>query len=90
MDQNVEVRAFLSDTPVIGTPLKSPMRDRNDLYVSDTPASKQEATWFRSKLMSCSYYACWTRLDIACTVNRLAQKLSAPSVSAVDELKLPP
>ena len=87
MDQNAEVRAFLSDTPVIGTPLKSPMRDRNDLYVNDTPASKQEATWFRSKLMSCSYYACWTRLDIACTVNRLAQKLSAPSVSAVDELK---
>ena len=63
------------------------MRDRNDLYVNDTPASKQEATWFRSKLMSCSYYACWTRLDIACTVNRLAQKLSAPSVSALDELK---
>ena len=87
MDQNAEVRAFLSDTPVMGAPLKSPMRDRNDLYVNDTPASKQEATWFRSKLMSCSYYACWTRLDIACTVNRLAQKLSAPSVSALDELK---
>ena len=87
MDQNAEVRAFLTDTPVVGSPPKSPMRDRNDLYVNDTPASKQEATWFRSKLMSCSYYACWTRLDIACTVNRLAQKLSAPSVSAVDELK---
>ena len=87
MDQNAEVRAFLTDTPVVGSPLKSPMRDRNDLYVNDTPASKQEATWFRSKLMSCSYYACWTRLDIACTVNRLAQKLSSPSVSAVDELK---
>jgi hypothetical protein len=87
MDQNAEVRAFLTDTPVVGIPLKSPMRDQNDLYVNDTPASKQEATWFRSKLMSCSYYACWTRLDIACTVNRLAQKLTAPSVSAVDELK---
>ena len=55
MDQNAEVRAFLTDTPVVGIPLKSPMRDRNDLYVNDTPASKQEATWFRSKLMSCSY-----------------------------------
>ena len=80
------MRAFLTDTPVVGIPLKSPMRDRNDLYVNDTSASKQEATWFRSKLMSCSYYACWIRLDITCTVNRLAQKLSAPSVSAVDEL----
>ena len=37
--------------------------------------------------MSCSYYACWTRLDIACPVNRLAQKLSKVTVSAVDELK---
>ena len=72
MDQNAEMRAFLVDTPVVGVPLKSPMRDRNDLYVNDTLASKQEATWFRSKLTSCSYYACWTRLDIACTVNRLA------------------
>ena len=87
MDQNAEMRAFLMDTPVTGGPLKSPMRDRKDLFINNTPASKSEAKWFRSKLMTCSYYACWTRLDIACTVNRLAQKLSDPTVSALDELK---
>ena len=87
MDQNSDVRAFLTDTPVVGCNLKSPMRDRKDLFVNKTLASKSDAKWFRSKLMSCSYYACWSRLDIACPVNRLAQMLSAPTVSAVDELK---
>ena len=87
MDQNADMKAFLMDNPVVGCDLKSPMRDRKDLFVNETPASKSEATWFRSKLMTCSYYACWTRLDIACTVNRLAQKMSHPTVSALDELK---
>lgn len=87
IDQNADMRALLMEHPVVGVPLKSPMRDRKDLYVNDTPTSKAETKWFRSVLMSLSYYACWTRLDIACPVNRLAQKLSAPTVSALDELK---
>ena len=87
MDQNADMKAFLMDNLVVGCDLKSPMRDRKDLFVNETLASKSEATWFRSKLTTCSYYACWTRLGIACTVNRLAQKMSHPTVSALDELK---
>ena len=87
MDQNADIRGFLMDNPVVGGPLKSPMRDRKDLFVNNTLGDKAQSKWFRSVLMTCSYYACWTRLDIACTVNRLAQKLSAPTVSAIDELK---
>ena len=52
MDQNADMRAFLMDTPVAGVPLKSPMRDRNDLYVNDTPANKADSTWFRSKQLT--------------------------------------
>ena len=60
------------------------MRDRKDMY---TPASTKDTKWFRPVLMSCSYYACSTRLDIACPAKRLAQKLSKVIVSAVDEMK---
>jgi hypothetical protein len=87
MHQNDDMASFLAEHKVDGVNLKSPMRDRKDLFLNDTPASAKDTKWFRSVLMSCSYYACWTRLDIACPVNRLAQKLSKVTVSAVDELK---
>ena len=87
MHQNNDMASFLSEHKIDGPPLKSPMRDRKDLYVNDTPATAADTKWFRSVLMSCSYYACWTRLDIACPVNRMAQKLTAVTVSAVNELK---
>ena len=44
------------------------------------------AKWFRSVLMSCSQFAYWTRLDIACTVNRLVQLMVSPTVSVINEL----
>ena len=87
MHQNNDMASFLSEQKIEGPPLKSPMRDRKDLYLNDTPASAADVKWFRSVLMSCSYYACWSRLDIATPVNRLAQKLANVTVSAVDELK---
>jgi len=87
MHQNNDMASFLSEQKIEGPPLKSPMRDRKDLYLNDTPASAADVKWFRSVLMSCSYYACWSRLDIATPVNRLAQKLAGVTVSAVDELK---
>ena len=87
MHQNNDMSSFLSEHKVDGVPLKSPMRDRKDLFLNDTLANARDTKWFRSVLMSCSYYACWTRLDIACPVNILAQQLSKVTVSAVDELK---
>ena len=87
MHQNGDMSSSLSEHKVEGAPLKSPMRDRKDLFVNSTPASAAQSKWFRSVLMSLSYFACWTRLDIACPVNRLAQMLSNVTVSAVDELK---
>ena len=52
VDQNADMRASLSEHPVVGAPVKSPMRDRNDLCADTTPVGKSDTTWFRSVLMS--------------------------------------
>jgi hypothetical protein len=88
IDQNADVATFLADHIAQGIrPLKAPMPDKQAMYEDETEVSATQAKWFRSVLMSISWFACQTRFDLSHTVSRLAQKMSKPSVSAVRELK---
>jgi hypothetical protein len=88
IDQNADVATFLADNMDKGMRLlKSPMGNKSALTADDTVASAAQQTWFRSKLMSISWFACQTRFDLSYTVSRLAQKMHTPTVGACTELK---
>ena len=88
IDQNADVAAFLADHIQNGIrPLKAPMANKQAMYEDETEVSQVQTKWFRSGLMSISWFACQTRFDLSHTVSRLAQKMAKPTVSAVNALK---
>lgn len=93
LDQNAAVAAFLDEQDDCMRPCKAPMPSKHDVNQDSSPASKQEQKWFRSVLMSLSWFACQTRLDLSHTISQLAQQMGSktvpdkPSVSAVQALK---
>jgi hypothetical protein len=85
--QNADVAAFVDEhMPAASAPVKSPMTDKHAMHEDKTLLGAKEAKSFRSILMSLSWFAQMTRLDIVCPVNILAQMSSKPTVSAMKEL----
>jgi hypothetical protein len=80
MHQNADVLAFVDEHGSGGPPVKSPQPKKHELYSDMTLLGPGDQKRFRSQLMSCSWFACSTRLDIAAPVNRIAQQLSHPTV----------
>lgn len=88
MDQNADVQAFVSEHCGHGMrALKAPMPKKYELKGETEPASASDSRWFRSVLMSCSWFACMTRVDLSYPVSRLAQFMACPTVGAVTSLK---
>ena len=88
IDQNADVAVILQERVGLGMRMvKAPGPNKHLLEQDQTSASPKEQTWFRSVLMSASWFAVSTRFDISQTVSRLAQKMAVPTVSAVSELK---
>ena len=88
IDQNADVAVFLQEHTGLGMRVvKAPGPNKHFLEQEQTAASPREQTWFRSVLMSASWFAVSTRFDISQTISRSAQKMAVPTVSAVSELK---
>ena len=80
MDQNVDVSTFLREC-------NGPMPDKHALEKDTRPATPPEQKWFKTRLMSVSFFAVSSRFDVSRPVNKLAQTMAAPTVSAIAGLK---
>jgi len=66
LDQNADVAVFLQDCMHLGLrPVKSPMPNKHALEQNTELASAAEQKWFRSRLMSVSFFAISTRFDVS-------------------------
>ena len=88
IDQNEDVAVFLQEHTGLGMRVvKAPGPNKHLFEQEQTAASPREQTWFRSVLMSASWFVVSTRFGILQTISRLAQKMAVPTASAVSELK---
>jgi hypothetical protein len=87
MQQNEDVSAFVDEHLQLGSAVvKAPMPDKHEMYADTTPLDEAGAKKFRSMLMSLSWFAQQTRLDIVTPVNMLAQLSAAPTKAAMSAL----
>ena len=84
MDQSSDIRDFLEQYHIMWQvrPVTAPMPTKAELYSDLTPLSHQEHKQYRALVGSLTWFTT-TRYDIAYEVNRLAQKLSAPTKGAM-------
>ena len=81
VDQNADVAAFLTEQAKLGLkPVKAPMPSKHEMDADSTGVGPVETKWFRSALMSVSWFTCQIRFDLSHTMSQLAQKMSAPTV----------
>ena len=87
MNQNEDVSAFVDEhLPLGSAAVKVPMPDKHEMYGDKEMLNEAGAKEFRSMLMSLSWFAQQTRLDIVTPVNILAQLSAKPTESALTTL----
>jgi len=88
MDQQEDVKDFVAASGVVATRrVSAPMSDKWELVSDMTPATPDEAKWYKSMYGSISWFAVTTRYDMAYSVHRLGQVVASPTRGAIKAMR---